>query len=275
MSIITRFAPSPTGFLHLGHAFSALLAWRVAEAAEGRFLLRIEDIDATRCRNEFADAIFEDLAWLGLRWPEPVRRQSAHLDDYRDSLGQLEALAVIYPCFCTRKDIAAAESAPHGPDGPVYPGTCRNLPREERDARIEAGEPYALRLDVGKAWNLVGGDLAWSDRVHGTVRATPGELGDVVLARKDIGTSYHLAVTVDDAIQGVNLVVRSDDLFEATHIHRLLQELLGLPVPQYFHHEIITDPDGNRLAKRDRSITLRALRESGRTVESLRAELGV
>lgn len=273
--ITTRFAPSPTGLLHLGHAYSALVAWRVAEASGGRFLLRLEDIDTTRCREEFAEAIFEDLAWLGLRWPEPVRRQSEHLGDYGDTVGHLESLGVLYACFCTRKDIAAAESAPHGPEGPVYPGTCRRLGREVRDARVEAGDAYALRLDVGRAWDLVGGDLVWEDRVAGEVRARPGELGDVVLARKDIGTSYHLSVTVDDAIQGVNLVVRSEDLFASTHIHRLLQELLGLPVPGYFHHEIIRDKAGRRLAKRDDAQTLRALREGGMTAAEVRARLGV
>lgn len=281
MGVVTRFAPSPTGRLHLGHAYSALLGWDLARRTGGRFLVRIEDIDPTRCREEFEAGILEDLAWLGVRWEEPVRRQSEHLDDYRQALDQLDALGVLYPCFCTRREILEeierSGAAPHGPEGPLYPGTCRRLRREERDARLARGEAHVLRLDLTRAWRTTGGDLTWVDRLAGTVRAVPGELGDVVLARKEVGTSYHLAVTVDDALQGVNLVVRGEDLFPATHVHRLLQELLGLPVPQYLHHALVSSPDGSRLSKRDRSITLEALRESGRSPAEVRelAGLGV
>lgn len=277
--VVTRFAPSPTGQLHLGHAFAALVAWDVARRSGGRFVLRIEDIDTGRCRPEHETAILEDLAWLGLHWPEPVRRQSEHLEDYRQALDQLDNLGVLYPCFCTRAEIQAeveaAGGAPQGPEGPLYPGTCRALTRSDRQTRLANGEPFALRLDVGQAWRLVGGDLAWHDRLAGTIRATPGLLGDVVLARKDIGTSYHLAVTVDDALQGISLVTRGEDLFHATHIHRLLQELLGLPVPQYLHHALVTDDHGTRLAKRTNATTLASLRQGGATPESIRQSLGL
>jgi len=273
----TRFAPSPTGHLHLGHAASAVFAARAAEDG-GRFLLRIEDIDVTRCRPEFTDAILEDLAWLGLRWETPVRRQSEHLDDYRAALERLEGLGLLYPCFCTRKDIQREigdiHRAPHGPDGPVYPGTCRALPAAEAAARRRAGEPYALRLNMAEAIR-VAGPLTWHDRAAGLQRARPEVFGDVVLARKDTPTSYHLSVTLDDALQGITLVTRGQDLFEATHIHRLLQALLGLDTPAYHHHPLLTGPDGRRLAKRDRSLTLRALRESGATPEAVRAMAAV
>jgi glutamyl-Q tRNA(Asp) synthetase len=270
---VTRFAPSPTGFLHLGHAHSALFAHRAARAAGGRFLLRIEDIDAGRCRPDFIDAIFEDLAWLGLDWERPVRRQSEHLADYRRALDRLEAAGLIYPCFCTRKDIAEAGNAPHGPDGPVYPGTCRDLPAAERQARLASGTPYALRLAVGAALARTG-PLSWRDREAGLVAADPAAFGDVVLARKDTPTSYHLAVTVDDALQGVTLVTRGVDLFAATHIHRLLQALLDLPVPDYHHHRLLTDAAGRRLAKRDHAATLRSLRETGAEPSAVRAMAG-
>ncbi len=264
--VTTRFAPSPTGRLHLGHAHSALQGWRAARAAAGRFLLRIEDIDPGRCRPEFTAGILEDLAWLGLNWDGPVRVQSAHLDDYRTALARLEELGLTYPCFCTRRDIQAeidrAGAAPHGPDGPVYPGICRRLTMAERDARIAAGVGFAVRLDVGRAVERTG-TLAWTDRGLGRQEARPDLLGDVVLARKDSPTSYHLAVTVDDAIQGVTLVTRGVDLLEATHIHRLLQALLDLPVPEWQHHALLTDATGRRYAKRDRARTLAAMREAG------------
>lgn len=268
--LVTRFAPSPTGLLHLGHAYSALFAWRLADAAGGRFLLRIEDIDRGRCRPEFKDAIVEDLAWLGIAWEEPVWRQSERMDAYADALAKLDAMDLLYPCFCTRKDIAAeierSGAAPHpdepGPDGPVYPGICRGLDPETRAARIAAGEPHALRLDMAAATARAGA-LAWHDRTRGEQRATPEVFGDVVLARKDVATSYHLAVTVDDAAQGVTLVTRGTDLFDATHIHRLLQELLGLAVPEWHHTPLLTNNDGVRLAKRDRALTLRAMRDAG------------
>ncbi len=214
--IVTRFAPSPTGELHVGHAYSALMAHEAAIEAGGRFLLRIENIDITRCRPEYEEAIFRDLAWLGIRWETPVRRQSEHFDDYRAALAQLDEMGVIYPCFCTRAEIAAeiarSPSAPHGPEGPLYPGTCRTLDAAERARRIAAGEPYALRLDVAAAVARVGSALNWHDRHAGKVIAQPESLGDVVLARKDVPTSYHLAVTVDDHLQGVTLVVRGEDL---------------------------------------------------------------
>lgn len=271
--IVTRFAPSPTGHLHLGHAFSALFAHGLARAAGGRFLLRIEDIDAGRSRQEHVAGILEDLAWLGIDWDGPVRRQSAHFDDYAAALARLEAADLLYPCFCTRKaiqaEIAAAGGAPHGPDGPLYPGTCRAIAPAERQARIRAGEAYGLRLDMARAV-AAAGRLDWYDRAAGVVRAAPDRFGDVVLARKDVPTSYHLAVTVDDALQRVTLVTRGSDLFEATHVHRLLQALLDLPVPEWHHHPLLTGPDGRRYAKRDRSLTLRALRSEGRTPAEIR-----
>ncbi|HVA14834.1 MAG TPA: tRNA glutamyl-Q(34) synthetase GluQRS [Stellaceae bacterium] len=271
--IVTRFAPSPTGLLHLGHAYSALIGWRAAREAGGRFLLRIEDIDVTRCRPEFAAAIIEDLAWLGLDWDGAVRQQSEHFADYRAALEKLAARGLIYPCFCTRAEIARAGAAPQGEDSALYPGTCRNLSENERMPRIAAGESYALRLDVARAAVLVG-PLAWDEDGKGIIDAKPESLGDVVLARKDVPTSYHLAVTVDDALQGVTLVTRGVDLFSATHIHRLLQALLDLPTPRYRHHKLLTDAEGKRLAKRDQALTLRALREAGRTPDEIRRMIG-
>ncbi len=274
---VTRFAPSPTGRLHVGHAYSALFAARAAADAGGRFLLRIEDIDAGRCRPEFEDAIYEDLAWLGLSWERPVRRQSAHLGDYRAALGKLHAINAIYPCFCTRKDITneveSAGRAPHGPDGPLYPGTCRTRTADERRDRIAAGEPHALRLDMAKAAFLAG-PLTFTDLERGTAAVDGSGCGDVVLARRDVPTSYHLAVTVDDALQGVTLVTRGEDLLHATHVHRILQALLGLPEPRYRHHRLLTGADGRRFAKRDRSLTVAALREAGKTPAEVRALAG-
>jgi len=272
--IVTRFAPSPTGYLHLGHAYSALTAWRAARAAGGKFMLRIEDIDSTRCKPEFTEAILEDLAWLGIEWDGDVRKQSEHFADYAAALDKLAVVGVIYPCFCTRAEIAAeiarAGGAPQREEGPVYPGTCRKLSREERARRGAAGESFALRLDIARALESVG-NLSWEDEDHGLVTAEPGLRGDVVLARKDTPTSYHLAVTVDDARQGVTLVTRGADLFMATHIHRLLQALLDLPTPLYRHHKLLTDASGKRFAKRDKALTLRALREAGRTPDEVRA----
>ncbi|CCG41755.1 tRNA glutamyl-Q(34) synthetase GluQRS [Magnetospirillum molischianum] len=272
--IVTRFAPSPTGELHLGHAFSALSAFAAARMAAGRFLLRIEDIDLGRCRPAFVDSILTDLSWLGLVWEEPVRRQSEHFDEYRAALDVLSAQGLLYPCFCTRKDIAGAGQAPHGPDGPLYPGTCRNLsPAEQLELR-ESGQPFALRLDCAEATRRVG-RLVWHDRFAGTVVARPELFGDFVLARKDCPASYHLAVTLDDAHQGVTLVTRGEDLFAATHVHRLLQALFDLPVPDYSHHPLLTGPDGRRLAKRDHAQTLRSLREDGRSAVEVRAMVGL
>lgn len=269
---VTRFAPSPTGRLHVGHAYSALFAARAAEG--GRFLLRIEDIDLGRCRLEFEEGIYEDLAWLGLEWETPVRRQSDHFDDYRAALRKLDEDGLIYPCFCTRKDIQReverAGQAPHGPDGALYPGTCRALSPDERGALIAAGEAHALRLDMAKAVEAAG-PLAFEDRERGRMEVDGLSCGDVVLARKDVPTSYHLAVTVDDAIQGVTLVTRGEDLLHATHIHRILQALLGLPAPEYWHHRLLTGEDGERFAKRDRSLTLQALREAGRSPAEVRS----
>jgi glutamyl-Q tRNA(Asp) synthetase len=272
--IVTRFAPSPTGYLHLGHAYSALDAWRTAREAGGKFLLRIEDIDRTRCKPEFTDAILEDLAWLGLDWDGEVRKQSEHFADYEAALDKLDMMGVIYPCFCTRAAIAAeiarAGGAPQGEEGPIYPGTCRDLTTEERLRRIASGEGFALRLDVARALARTG-PLEWEEEGEGIIRADPELLGDVVLARKDTPTSYHLAVTLDDALQGVTLVTRGADLFTATHIHRLLQALLALPTPRYRHHKLLTDANGTRFAKRDKALTLRALREGGKTPAEVRA----
>jgi glutamyl-Q tRNA(Asp) synthetase len=272
--IVTRFAPSPTGRLHLGHAYAALFAWRRARDAGGKFLLRIEDIDRARCREEFVAGIVEDLTWLGLDRDGDVRRQSEHFADYRAALDRLEALDTIYPCFCTRADIARAASAPHGAEGPLYPGTCRHLSADERRRQIATGEAYALRLDVAGALDRTG-PLDWIDEETGTVQAEPLSLGDVVLARKDTPASYHLAVTVDDAIQGVTLVTRAHDLFPATHIHRLLQALLDLPVPRWHHHRLLTDETGKRFAKRDRAMTLAEMRAAGTAPEQVRARAGL
>ncbi|MDP2696565.1 tRNA glutamyl-Q(34) synthetase GluQRS [Thalassospira sp.] len=265
-STITRFAPSPTGYLHLGHAASALFAVRNA-GPDGRFLLRIEDIDQTRCRPEYVAAIYEDLAWLGLRWKTPVREQSHHMADYQAVQDRLYEMGLLYPCFCTRKDIQAEinriGNAPHGPDGALYPGTCRHIGATERADRIAAGESYALRLNMADACRYVAGPLFWQDRVAGKQIAIPEIFGDVVLARKDTPTSYHLSVTHDDHLQGISLVTRGEDLFFASHLHRLLQELLGYDVPDYHHHRLLTGPDGKRYAKRDQSKTLRAIRAEG------------
>ena len=255
MSVVTRFAPSPTGRLHLGHAWSAILAYDFARARGGRFLLRIEDIDGTRSREAHVAGIIEDLRWLGLGWDGTVVRQSQRRETYRIALDRLRAIGLVYPCFCTRADIAASLSAPHGA-APVYPGTCRNI---EASARM--AEPHAWRIDMTKAVALAG-PLEWRD--HGAaVVADPLSHGDVIVARKDAPASYHLAVTVDDAAQGVTDVVRGADLFAATHVHRLLQALLELPTPTYHHHPLLSDAGGRRLAKRDGAPTLAALREGG------------
>jgi glutamyl-Q tRNA(Asp) synthetase len=262
--IVTRFAPSPTGYLHLGHVRSAWEGWHMARKAGGRFLLRIEDIDRTRCRDVYDCGIVEDLAWLGLDWDGEVRRQSEYFDDYRAALARLDAMGFLYPCFCTRRDIRAeiarAGDAPQGDFGPIYPGTCKLLSADERAARIAAGTDYALRLDIAAA--AATGPLTWCE-AGAKIAATPELLGDVVLARKDTPTSYHLAVTVDDALQGVTLVTRGVDLYPATHTHRLLQALLDLPTPDYRHHALLTDANGRRLAKRDKALTIRAMREAG------------
>jgi glutamyl-Q tRNA(Asp) synthetase len=275
--LTTRFAPSPTGRLHLGHAHAALFAQRAAMASSGRFLLRIEDIDRARCRPEFEHGIHEDLAWLGLAWQPEVRRQSEHMAAYGAALDALEARELVYPCFCTRAEIAAevahAGQAPQGDEGQIYPGTCRQLSAAERAERMAMGTPYALRLDVARA-QAETGPLAWHDRRRGDQRAAPELHGDVVLARKEMRTSYHLAVTLDDHLQGVTLVTRGEDLFEATHVHRLLQALLGLDVPEYHHHDLVADPSGRRLAKRDRAATIASQREAGKSAAEVRALAG-
>jgi glutamyl-Q tRNA(Asp) synthetase len=276
MSIVTRFAPSPTGYLHPGHAFSALVAWHRAREAGGRFLLRIEDIDPGRCRPEFAAAIEEDLAWLGLDWDGPVRVQSEHLDEYRAALDALAARDLLYPCFCTRAailaEVAGSASAPHTPDGtPRYPGTCRALSAAERAARIARGDRYALRLDMTRAMHAAAGPLTFEEAGEGTVVCDPTPFGDTVLARKDAPASYHLCVTHDDAIQGVTRVTRGEDLKPATHLQRLIQALMGWPAPAYAHHRLLTDASGQRLAKRHHAATLRAMREAGRPATDVHA----
>lgn len=263
--IVTRFAPSPTGRLHLGHAYSAIRAHDLARDRGGRFLLRIEDIDGTRSRAEHVEAIIADLAWLGLAWDGPVVFQSARLGHYQAALDRLRALGLLYPCFCTRAEIAEAMSAPHGPAS-VYPGTCRGANSAHR-----MDEPHCWRLDMATAVARAGA-LDWSDAGR-VVHAVPEEQGDVVLARKDAPASYHLAVTIDDAAQGITDVVRGRDLFEATHVHRLLQALLDLPTPRYHHHELLTGPDGERLAKRHGAPTLASLRAGGVDGPALAEEL--
>ncbi|MBM3515251.1 MAG: tRNA glutamyl-Q(34) synthetase GluQRS [Alphaproteobacteria bacterium] len=261
----TRFAPSPTGYLHLGTAKAALFA--AAEANGGRFLVRIENIDHTRCRPEFETAMLEGLAWLGLCWEKPVRRQSEHMASYSAATRRLQDMNLLYPCFCTRADIARAGEAPHGPagpDGPIYPGTCRSLTVREGNARIDRGEAYALRLRTDDATTRAG-TLSWIDLDRGEQTATPEIFGDVVIARKDVPTSYHLACTWDDAEQGVSLVTRGEELFPATHVHRLLQHLLALPTPRYRHHGLVLGADGKKLSKRDRALDIRSLREAGHT----------
>ncbi|MBV8913248.1 MAG: tRNA glutamyl-Q(34) synthetase GluQRS [Acetobacteraceae bacterium] len=266
---VTRFAPSPTGYLHLGSAYAALFAWERARAAAGRFLLRIEDIDRDRCRPEYAGAILEDLRWLGLAWDGDVRVQSAHFPAYRAALDRLEAMGLLYPCFCSRADIAASANAPHGPDGPVYPGTCRHLSAPLRAERLANGDRHALRLDVAAAIRITG-PLTWEEEGEGCLPCDPEAFGDPVLARKDTPASYHLCVTHDDALQGVTLVTRAVDLRPATSLHRLLQVLLGWPEPRYAHHPLLRAPSGQRLAKRDRALTVRAMRAAGLSPEEVR-----
>jgi glutamyl-Q tRNA(Asp) synthetase len=290
MPAVFRFAPSPNGHLHLGHAYSALLNFGLARASGGRFLLRIEDIDATRCRMEFEQAIYEDLAWLGIAWEQPVRRQSQHLGDYRVALDRLTQLGLIYPSFESRAEIAhlvAEREAgsnrpwPRDPDGaPVYPGSAKALPRPERERLLARGAPYALRLDTAAAVALAG-ELSWSELGQGpegesgTVVARPEAWGDVVLARKETPTSYHLSVVVDDALQGITEVVRGQDLFHATSVHRLLQVLLGLPEPAYRHHPLIRDTDGHKLSKSRQATALRALRAQGAAPAEIRHRIGI
>lgn len=274
-NVVTRFAPSPTGRLHVGHAWSALMAHDAARAAGGSFRLRIEDIDGGRSREEHVAGIIGDLSWLGIGWDGPVVRQSQRLPFYAAALDRLKAMGLVYPCFCTRAEIAAeiaaSASAPHGADGPLYPGTCRALPAAERARRI-VDEPHAWRIDMARAVALAG-PLAWEDEARGTIVADPLRAGDVVLARKDAPTSYHLAATLDDAEMGISLVLRGRDLLAATDIHRLLQALLGLPTPRYRHHPLLVGPDGRRLAKRTGGIALAELRAAGADPVRLAADL--
>ncbi|OYU46934.1 MAG: tRNA glutamyl-Q(34) synthetase GluQRS [Rhizobiales bacterium PAR1] len=290
MSPVFRFAPSPNGYLHLGHAYSALLNAEFARRLGGRFLVRIEDIDVTRCKPELVDAALEDLAWLGLQWEGPVLRQSAHFQRYRAVAVDLEAKGLLYPCFCTRGDLAklAGEYPARDPDGaPLYPGICRHLEPGERARRIAAGVPHALRLDRAKAVKEVearpaasSAALSWDEvsgeRLEITVRleADPLRWGDVVIVRKECPTSYHLSVVLDDALQGVTHVVRGTDLYEATTIHRLLQTLLDLPAPVYHHHELVKDDAGRKLAKSAASKPLRELRAEGVSAADIRKRFG-
>jgi glutamyl-Q tRNA(Asp) synthetase len=285
---VFRFAPSPNGYLHLGHAFSALLNADLAREGGGRLLLRIEDVDPTRCRVEFEAAIDEDLAWLGLSWEKPARRQSGHFADYRAALEKLTVLGLVYPSFESRAEVARLVAArdreapwPRDPDGaPLYPGTARFLTAEERARLLQSGAPYALRLDIAAACERTG-QLSWDECGEGpqgetgTVTADPAAWGDVIIARKETPTSYHLAVAVDDALQGVTEVVRGQDLFWSTSVHRLLQELLGLPQPAYRHHRLIRDAEGQKLSKSTDATGLRELRAAGVAPEEIRRRVGL
>jgi glutamyl-Q tRNA(Asp) synthetase len=288
MNFVTRFAPSPTGLLHLGHAYSALTAFDAAREAGGQFLLRIEDIDTTRSRPEFERAIYDDLAWLGLSWDMPVRRQSDHLSDYAGALEKLRALGVLYRCFLTRKEIAEqSASAPHGegegPDGVIYKGPAHPMSADEEHLRVSQGQPYAWRLSMRYSQDLLGEDFArlvFVEQLEGSneeqiVSAHPESHGDVILGRKDTPASYHIAVVHDDALQRITHVIRGEDLRASTHVHALLQKLLGLPSPVYRHHRLLTGPDGKRYAKRDRSLTLASLRADGVTPAEIRARIGL
>jgi len=285
---VFRFAPSPNGYLHLGHALSALLNFDSARRSGGRFLLRIEDIDATRCRPEFETAIYEDLAWLGIAWETPVRRQSEHLSEYRDAVERLAAEGLVYPSFESRGEIArlvaqreAEAPWPRDPDGtPLYPGAAKSLPADQRARLLESGALYALRLDMAAA-RARAGDLTWlehgegPDGETGRVAARPQAWGDVILARKEAPTSYHLSVVIDDARQGVTEVVRGEDLFWSTSVHRLLQQLLGLPHPVYRHHRLVRDGEGRKLSKSTMATGLRELRAAGATPADIRRGVGL
>lgn len=284
-SFATRFAPSPTGFLHLGHAFSALCVAAAAEREGGRFILRIEDIDRARCRPEYEAAIFDDLAWLGLVWETPVRRQSDHFADYDAALSRLIAMGVVYRCFKTRKEVLdeiarAPHFAPSGPEGPAF--FSAPLAADNEAALLAASAPFAWRLSIAAAKERLGAAFSAltvdEENLDGsarrTIKATPEIFGDAVIARKDAGTSYHLASVHDDALQGITHVVRGEDLRAAAHLHRLLQALLQVPAPVYRHHRLIADASGKRLAKRDKAATLRSLRASGATAKDVRRQLG-
>jgi glutamyl-Q tRNA(Asp) synthetase len=273
MSFITRFAPSPTGHLHIGHAFSAWTAWHAAVEADGRFLLRLEDIDTVRCKPEFEQVILDDLIWLGLDWEEPVRRQSDHFDDYARVLERLQALGVVYRCFKTRREILEdIARAPHGP-GEVYRGPLTPMSADEEAERIANDEAFAWRLSLDHCRDVLGerfASMRYREDGAGEQVADPDPLGDVILARKDVGTSYHIAVVHDDALQGISHVIRGEDLAEMTPLHVLLQTLLDLPTPVYRHHRLLLDENGERFAKRNHSVTLKSLREQGVTPAELR-----
>jgi len=276
-AVRTRFAPSPTGRLHLGHALAAKVAYDLArQAPDGRFLLRHEDIDGPRVRENYYQEIEDDLKWLGLRWDEPPLRQTNRLPAYEAALARLRESALVYPCFCTRKEIqqewANMAAAPQGDATPVYPGTCRNLTEHARRQKLNSAIPHAWRLDSRAAAALTG-PLTFRDLRFGTIEADPDLLGDVVLARKDIGTAYHLAVVIDDAFQQISHVTRGDDLFSSTHVHRLLQAVLGLPEPVYHHHPLVLDDHGKRLAKRDDALSIATFREAGFTPDEVLVKL--
>ncbi len=272
MTTFTRFAPSPSGYLHLGHAFSALFAMKIAAVSGGKFFLRIEDIDRDRCRLNFEKAIYEDLRWLGVSWEPEVYRQSERLSVYKEAIQKLDSIGMLYPCFCSRKEIleeyANINLAPHlssqNTNNRIYPGKCRKLNKRTVQKKINNGAEYSLRLKMDKAISHCG-PLFWYDVKRGPQKAEPETFGDIVIARKDIPTSYHLAVTLDDHAQSINQVTRGEDLFQATHIHRLLQCLLKLNSPQYFHHDLIYDSFGKKFSKRDNSCTLRQLRQEGKS----------
>jgi glutamyl-Q tRNA(Asp) synthetase len=280
---VFRFAPSPNGYLHLGHALSALLNFDMARSAGGRLLLRMEDIDTTRCKPEFEAAIYEDLDWLGISWEQPVRRQSEHFDDYRKALRRLEDMRMTFPSFESRAELAhmvgdrdVRERWPRDPDGvPIYPGAARQMPEHERQARIARGDAYAIRLDMEKAMGWTG-PLIWRETgagpsgEHGDIATDPAAWGDVIVGRKDTPTSYHLAVVIDDALQGATDVVRGQDLFWSTSVHRVLQALLDLPSPAYHHHRLVLDADGRKLSKSTAATGLRELRAQGATPADVR-----
>lgn len=281
---MVRFAPSPNGYLHLGHAYSALKNYQMAQRQGGRFLLRIEDIDLGRARPEYEDAIYEDLAWLGIRWEEPVRKQSDHFGEYALALEKLSGKGVLYACTCTRGEIAefvrGQKNWPRDPDGsPVYPGTCRNLTAAERLRQAQSGKAVSQRIDMNQAISLLQGPLGWCEFGEGDsprmVSAQPSAWGDAMVGRKDVPGSYHVAVVVDDALQGVTDIVRGMDLFEATSLHRLLQEMLDLPAPNYHHHRLISDESGRKLSKSAGSKALRDLRAQGASADEVRAMLGL
>ncbi|MGB7125279.1 MAG: tRNA glutamyl-Q(34) synthetase GluQRS [Methylovirgula sp.] len=284
ISHVLRFAPSPNGYLHLGHAFSALMNQEMASASGGSLLLRMEDIDVERCRAEFEQAICEDLAWLGLSWEAPVRRQSEHFDAYAEALTSLEQRGLVYPCFCARSDVVSAVAERpdwrRDPDGsPLYPGTCKHLSSAERSVRLAAGQPAALRIDMAVALAQARQKIVWREYGSGAERrdilADPNLWGDAVLSRKDIPASYHIAVVVDDAMQGITDVVRGEDLLMATSLHRLLQILLDLPAPVYHHHELLRDAAGRKLSKSLRAKSLRAMRREGVTPAEIKDQLGI